>query len=129
MNDLAKYRLERAKEDLDHSVKDFNDGALRVANNRAYYSIFHSMRAVLALEGKDFKKHSGVISYFNQHYIKTKIFPLDLYNLISAASEIRNASDYDDFYIASVEETREQIESAKLIYDLVEKYINSQEQK
>ena len=128
MNDLAKYRLERAKEDLEHAMKDFNARELRAANNRAYYSIFHSMRSILALEGKDFKKHSAVIAHFNQNYIKTKIFPPNMHTLIKNASEIRNASDYDDFYIASVEETQEQIESAKLIYDLVEKYINSQEQ-
>jgi hypothetical protein len=49
-----------------------------------------------------------------------------LHSLIRDASEIRNASDYDDFYIASFEETERQIESAKLIYDLVEKYIQNQ---
>jgi len=41
------------------------------ANNRAYYSIFHAMRAVLALEQKDFKKHSAVIAQFTQSYLKT----------------------------------------------------------
>ena len=128
MQDLSRHRLERAKEDLEHAIKDFNEKELKHSNNRAYYSIFHSMRAVLALEGKDFKKHSGVIAYFNQYYIKTKIFPSDLYMLIRDASEIRNASDYDDFYIASFDKTKQQIESAQLIYDLVEKYIKSQEQ-
>lgn len=28
-------------------------------NNRAYYSIFHAMRAVLALDGEDYKKAFG----------------------------------------------------------------------
>ena len=36
----------------------------RSANNRAYYSIFHAIRSVLALDGFDSKKHSGVISEF-----------------------------------------------------------------
>ena len=126
--DYAKYRLERALENLKIAIELLDSNKLKFANNRAYYSIFHSMRAILALDGKDFKKHSGVIAYFNQYYIKTKLFPVSLHDLISNASEIRNASDYDDFYIASIEETQEQVESAKLIYDLVKKYIENQEQ-
>lgn len=45
-------------------------GELKTANNRAYYSIFHAMRAILALDEVDFKKHSGVIAYFRENYIK-----------------------------------------------------------
>ncbi|MCL2355352.1 MAG: HEPN domain-containing protein, partial [Oscillospiraceae bacterium] len=55
------------------------------------------MRAVLALEEKDVKKHSGLISYFNKEYIKTGKFPNDLYKLIYSAFNIRQASDYEDF--------------------------------
>jgi len=127
MNDLVKFRLARAKEDLEHAIKDFNENDLRMAANRAYYSIFHSMRTLLALDGKDFKKHSGVIAYFNQHYIKTNIFPNNLYTLISEAQDVREENDYTDFFTPDLEETRQQIESAKLIYDAAEKYIKSRE--
>lgn len=33
--------------------------------------------------------------------------------MITRADQIRNASDYDDFYVASKEETRQQVENAK----------------
>ena len=125
IRDLVNYRLSCAKEDLKSAIKNLEENQLRIANNRAYYSIFHSMRTILALEQQDFKKHSAVRAYFNQHYIKTNIFPPNLYKLISNAEIVRNESDYDDFYIASYEQTKEQIESAKLILDLVEKYINN----
>ena len=38
----------------------------RSAANRAYYAIFHAMRAVLALDGVDMKHHSGIISEFRK---------------------------------------------------------------
>ena len=38
----------------------------RAANNRAYYSIFHSICAVLAKEGIAFKRHKDTIGYFNK---------------------------------------------------------------
>jgi len=71
VNDLAKFRLEQASECLLSSealidVNHFKDSA-----NRSYYCIFHSMRAALALEGYDSKKHSGIISEFRKRYIKT----------------------------------------------------------
>ena len=125
--DLVRYRLSCAKDDLEVAIDQLNENKLRVAANRAYYSIFHSMRAVLALEGKDFKKHSGIISYFNLHYIKTNIFPNNLYTLISEAEDVREENDYTDFFMPDFQETKQQIESAQLIYDLIEKYIKSQE--
>ena len=95
------------------------------ANNRAYYSIFHSMRAVLSLDGVDFGKHSGVISYFREKYVKTGIFASTYSDVIAKASVIRSKSDYEDFYVASKSEAQEQINNAKLFYDAVEKYISN----
>ena len=87
-----------AKRDLE--AKDYAS-----ANNRAYYAIFHAMRAVLALDGEDFKKHSAVIARFTLNYLKPEILPREYSKLISNASLIRNRSDYEDFYICSVADT------------------------
>lgn len=42
---------------------------------------------------------------------------------MSRAQEIRHESDYNDFYIISVDDTKEQIETASEVYSLVEDYI------
>ena len=39
------------------------------------------------------------------------------------AEEIRHASDYDDFYIASKEKAAEQVETAEYVLEEVEKYL------
>ena len=44
-------------------------------------------------------------------------------NKITQASRIREDSDYDDEFIATDENTKVQIESAKEIIDLIEKYL------
>jgi len=88
--DLSKYRIEAAYEDYHAAVDLLKMGHYKVANNRAYYAIFHAMRAVLALDGADFKKHSGVIAYFRQNYIKSGIFDSSLSEIINDASFIRN---------------------------------------
>ena len=51
--DLALHRLTVAKEDLATAKDDFIGKHFRAANNRAYYSIYHSITAVLALEPRN----------------------------------------------------------------------------
>ena len=93
------------------------------ANNRAYYAIFHSMRAILALDGFDSKKHSGVIAKFNENYVKSQIFEIDYGKIVKNASVIRNNSDYDDFFIATKEQAENQIKDAKKFILATEKYL------
>lgn len=50
-------------------------------------------------------------------------FTADDYRKIAKAEQIRNASDYDDFYIASKEETRQQVENALYFVEKVEKFL------
>ena len=76
--DLCRYRLEKAQEFLEAAKTTLELQLYETAANRSYYAIFHAVRALLALEGKDFKKHSGVISAFQRDYIKTGIFDKEL---------------------------------------------------
>ena len=119
--DLANVRLLQARECLQDAEVPAN--SLKTSANRSYYSIFHAMRAVLALEGFDSKKHSGIISTFRKNYIKTEIFPLEFSKIIDNAFEVRNDSDYNDFYVISKEKTVAQIENAKVFLAAVENYI------
>lgn len=121
---LAKYRLEQAKENLEEAEVLFNIDKYKGANNRAYYSIFHAIKAILALEQTDFKKHSTVIAYFNKEYISKGIFSKELGKRISEATFYREKSDYVDFYIVTKEECKFQIDTAILVIENIEKYIN-----
>ena len=113
--DLVSYRIETAKSDLKSAKILLNAGEYKGANNRAYYAIFHAINAVHALDGRAFKRHKD--------YVKTEIFPREVGRKIGEAEEIRHASDYDDFYVASNEEAIEQYESAELIVNQVEQYL------
>ena len=106
--ELAMHRLEQAKENIEEAEILYKMNKFKGANNRAYYSIFHSIKAVLALEPIDFKKHKNVIAHFNKNYVQPEIFPRELGRKIVKAEEIRHASDYDTFYIASKMITAEQ---------------------
>ena len=121
--DVVRHRLNVAREDLDTAHLTFKAGKYRAANNRAYYSIFHTICAVLAKEGIAFKRHKDTLSYFNKNYVQPEIFPRELGRKIVKAEEIRHSSDYDTFYIASKEITAQQIETATKILELAEQYL------
>ncbi len=110
--DLSRYRLEKAAEMLSTAKRDLDAGDYASANNRAYYCIFHAMRAALALDGEDYKKHSAVIARFTLLYLKTEKISREYGKIIANASLIRNRSDYEDFYICSVEDTHLLVDGA-----------------
>lgn len=120
--DLVLYRIESAKEDL-KSAKILRDAdSYKGANNRAYYAIFHAINAIHGLRGVAYKRHKDAIANFNKEFVKTEIFPRAMGRKIAGVEEIRHASDYDDFYIATVEEVDEQIATAEEFIQMVEEY-------
>lgn len=122
--DLARYKLERAKDELDTAVLLYNNKKLKAANNRAYYSIYYALTAVLCLEPIAFKRHKDTIGYFNKNYVHAGIFPEEVGRNIAKAAKVRHASDYDEFYIAGKEEAEGQIRTARLVIGLADKYIS-----
>lgn len=102
--ELSKYRFETSLEALSDAKIMYENERYKNTLNRAYYAIFHAIRAVNALSGFDSSKHSGVIAYFNQNYVKDGVFSKELSKIIRMASENREKADYLDFFIASKEE-------------------------
>ena len=123
--ELVKHRLEQAKEDLVASRALYDLQLYKSANNRAYYSIFHSIKAVFALEPIDFKRHKDVLAYFNKNYVHTELFPKTIGRRIMRASKIREDSDYDDEFVVKAEDTLAQIQTAEELMKLVEEYVNN----
>lgn len=122
--EFALYRLERAKEEYETAELLYRENKFLASNNRAYYSIFYSIRAVLAMEKVDFKRHKDVLAYFNKNYVKTEIFPRQIGRKIVLASKVREDSDYDEEYEPSSETTFLQIQTAKELIELVEAYLS-----
>jgi len=120
---LAKHRISQAKECL-QSANDTLQTSLKTSVNRSYYAIFYAMRALLALERFDSKKHSGIISSFRQKFIKTgKLEPM-LSDIIGAAFDVRNDSDYEDFYVVSEDEAKLQAENATKFVAAIQNYFD-----
>lgn len=122
---LAKIRLERAEELYEEACSLLKDDHYKSANNRSFYAIEKCIKALLATEGIEVNTHNGSLKQFNYVFIHNGdgTFTSDDYRIIAGAEQIRNFSDYDDFYIASKEETRSLVQNTRTLLDKVEFYL------
>jgi uncharacterized protein (UPF0332 family) len=100
-------------------------GFFNAAVNRLYYACFYAVSSLLLTRNLVSSKHRGVLSLFNQNFVKPAIvnnkwgrFYKDLY-------ENRQHGDYVDFTTFDKEEVenlfREGTEFVEMIAELVEK--------
>ena len=120
LEELAFYRMERAREMLEAAESNLQIQQYKTSLNRSYYAIFHAIRAANILKGFDSSKHSGVIAFFNKEYLKEGILDRNLSIIIKNSSFLREKSDYDDFFIASRGDAEKQLENAKLFLNSIE---------
>ncbi|MBE3586109.1 MAG: HEPN domain-containing protein [Thermoanaerobacter sp.] len=121
---MANYRLQRAREHLKSAEILLNSGMYSDSLGRSYYAMFAAARALLALKQLDSKKHAGIISLFNQHFVKTGLVERSAGKNLSKARIKRESADYTDFYLVSKEEAYSQLAAAKQFMTTIESTIN-----
>ncbi len=124
--ELSKYRFSLAKETLANAKMCLDNHFFRDCINRSYYVAFYAIKAVLAIESVDFKRHKDAVAYFNKNYVATGIFPKELGKRLGRIKMVREESDYSDFFVASLEEAQKQYETAGYIVNFVEIYLKNQ---
>ena len=123
--DLSKYRLQESKDSLRVAEHCLNERLYKDSINRSYYAAFYSVKAVLALGTVDFKRHKDVMAYFNKEFVATNIFPRELGRRLGTLKQLREKSDYDDFYIASKEQATSQFETAQMTIKEIKAYLDN----
>lgn len=112
---LAAHRFERAEATLTEALDELSRNNFRLAVNRAYYAVFYAIRALLALVDKDSSKHAGVISLFNQYFIKTGTVSEISFKSIQSLMDLRHEGDYQDFSEITEEEAKGAVETARIL--------------
>ncbi|MEA3460066.1 MAG: HEPN domain-containing protein [Chloroflexota bacterium] len=85
---IAQY-IERARMVLNSGELVLEHEDYITAVNRAYYTIFYAANAMLATRGLERSKHSGAITAFRQHFVKTGIIEVEYSDFYGAAMEDR----------------------------------------
>ncbi len=114
---LIKYRFSQAEETLTVAEEMLSNRHYRDAVNRAYYAMFYCGLGLLASKKLGSSKHSGVLSLFSQHFVKTGMFPAEAGGHLRKAFEIRQRGDYREFVEIKKEEAEETIRNAEKFVD------------
>ena len=121
---LALHRLQQADESLEEA-RFLYEGrkSARSIINRAYYSMFYSILALLIYEPFSSSKHSGVISYFNRNFIKAGIFSERLGRGVNKAFDLRQRGDYREQANLTTEEVEPFLDLAREFIDSIRQYL------
>ena len=118
---LIKYRLEQAKATLRDAYSIYKSEGTPVSIvNRAYYAMFYAALAVLITIDRGSSKHMGVISIFDEQFVKQNIFPKEMSKMLHQAFEARQQGDYRDASNITIEKATKVLKSADEFIAIVE---------
>ena len=102
--------MARARATLDDADALIEGKRWNSALNRLYYAAFYAARALLATRNLDSSRHSGVISLFQEHFVRTGIVVQETARALPRLFEKRQTTDYGDY----AEATHDEIVSLRL---------------
>lgn len=123
MNDVIRYRREKAKQVLKDALLLAEKGSLLSAVNRIYYACFYEVSALLLAKGLSSPKHTGIRSLFNKNFVKTGIIPNAMGEFYGKMFEFRHEGDYLDFVKFDAKEVKSWANKTKEFIETIEKHI------
>ncbi|MFH1761269.1 MAG: HEPN domain-containing protein [bacterium] len=122
--DIARYRLEKAKNTLSDVNKFFPEATLESTVNRIYYAMFYAVNALLVISEFASSKHSGVRAIFNREFIHTGIIEKRFGQFYSDMFNNRQEGDYRDFVIFDKQEVEIWIKNAREFISEIQKLVH-----
>ena len=108
----VEAHIKRAERSLKSAVYLLEKGMYEDAASRAYYSMFHAAKAVLASVEEHPKTHEGVVRMFGKNFVKTGIFPAEMGKILVLAKGLREKADYEPRIIVRKEHVEDIIGKA-----------------
>jgi uncharacterized protein (UPF0332 family) len=113
-----------AREALSHAQFNLDGGIHGVAVNRAYYVFFYAATALLLTIDLTRSRHSGVMSAFREHFVRSGIFSVEDSDAYGKAFQLRNVTDYRMVGKADEAEARTVVEIASRFVKHCETYLS-----
>lgn len=117
--EAVRYWWDKALESLRAACRELAAGAYAFAINRAYYTLFYAVSALLLEEGRRFRKHSGVRAAFNRDIVEPGRLSRKHGDLYNQLFRDRQEGDYIAFTTFDAQYVQEKIEACEeLLADL-----------
>jgi uncharacterized protein (UPF0332 family) len=97
----------RADESMRAAELLFDNGFIRDAVAKLYYSLLYMIRAILLTKGLEPKSHEGALRLFGLHFVKQGVFEAKASHLYSKLMKYRQEADYNPSYMFTSEDYTE----------------------
>ncbi|TAE21861.1 MAG: HEPN domain-containing protein [Cytophagales bacterium] len=116
--------LRKADDDLQEANILLEAGRPDGTSNRAYYSMYHSIVALLhTTDSVLTKTHTGAHTEFRRQFVLTTIFPAADSGLITKLFNMRQGGDYEPEFDISIEDAEDAVVQATDFYGRVRDYL------
>lgn len=121
---MVFLQMEKAKHFLKQAemVKDMHQWDL--AANRYYYACFHAVQALFIHHELASKTHSGMLSQFGLHFIKTGIIEDRLGGFLTRMEQLREKGDYNCIFTISEDELSTIVKPAHELVNVIGGLVN-----
>lgn len=111
--------LGMAAEEIEVAEQLLRTGHPRIAVTRAYFAVFHAVRARVYAEGLEPRTHSGTHHLFNAHLVKTGIYDASASRLVARLQKYREEADYSRAFVIDDTGAREDVDAARGLVDRI----------
>ncbi len=118
--------LKRAQENLRAAELEFNGEFYARAISTTYYAMFYAATAALTSTGIERAKHSGVVSAFGEHFVRSGRISGEFGRMLHQTMEDREATDYDEIPVIDRTLAQRHLDDALRFVDAVRQYLVSQ---
>lgn len=111
----VREEIDRADESMKAADLLFNNGFVRDAVAKLYYSFLYTIRAMLLTKGLEPKSHEGALRLFGLYFVKKGIFETKDSHIFSKLMKYRQEADYNPFYVFMPEDFIEFKKEAEMV--------------
>lgn len=104
IDDLIKFRLDRADSALEEARLLFEADHINTYVNRLYYAAFYAVSALLLCRDISTSKHSHLRSVFHKDFVKPGTIPIEHGKHFDILFNSRQEGDYGDFVIFNADD-------------------------
>ena len=113
--------IQRANRYLTSAEILLREGDYESSISRTYYAMFYSAQAMLLTKSLSFSSHKAVISAFDEHFVKTGVFPREMGREFNRAFEKRQLAVYEYTFVLCEEEAEETlVNGRKFVEEIVQ---------
>lgn len=115
--------IDRAREAMKAAKLLFDNGFLKDAVSRLYYSLLYGIRSLLLTRGLEAKSHEGALRLFGLHFIKQGLFETKDSHIFSKLMKYREEAEYNPSYTFTREDFIEFKKEAEKVIDKIMVYL------